>query len=227
MNKRKILKKILVVVLALVTAFASAVPAFAAVADITIPNIQLGDVSDEIVYLLKELGIDATAADVDDLMQYIVNGGKLDEWLEAKYGKDGASSVVYTAVVAALKKIITLATTTTTVSTTDFQYVPSSNATTGTTSATRFTTSLIYPSGTTEKASESEEQTGAERETGDVNGDGKVNAADARLVLRASAQLIILDNAATAVADVNGDGKITSKDARSVLRYSAGLINYF
>lgn len=58
---------------------------------------------------------------------------------------------------------------------------------------------------------------------GDVNLDGKITAADARLILRASAQLTLLSSAQFAVADVNGDGKITAADARKVLRISAQL----
>lgn len=50
---------------------------------------------------------------------------------------------------------------------------------------------------------------------GDVDGDGKVTASDARLILRASVGLETLD---LERADVDGDGKITSADAREALR---------
>lgn len=60
---------------------------------------------------------------------------------------------------------------------------------------------------------------------GDVDGDGKVRAMDARLALRASASLDKLEDAAFEAADINGDGRITANDARSILRYAAGLIN--
>ena len=60
---------------------------------------------------------------------------------------------------------------------------------------------------------------------GDVNGDGQVTAADARLVLRISASLESLENvgATLAVADMNGDEKLTAADARLVLRKAAKL----
>ena len=62
-------------------------------------------------------------------------------------------------------------------------------------------------------------------EPGDVNGDGQVTAADARLVLRISASLESLENVGTTlvVADITGDGKITAADARAVLRKAAKL----
>lgn len=50
---------------------------------------------------------------------------------------------------------------------------------------------------------------------GDVDGDGKVTASDARLILRAAVGLETLD---LERADVDGDGKITSADAREALR---------
>lgn len=55
---------------------------------------------------------------------------------------------------------------------------------------------------------------------GDVDGDGKVTAADARLILRASVGLEEVD---TDVADMDGDGKVTAADARLALRESVGL----
>lgn len=50
---------------------------------------------------------------------------------------------------------------------------------------------------------------------GDVDGDGKVTASDARLILRDS---VGLENLDLERADVDGDGKITSTDAREALR---------
>ena len=58
---------------------------------------------------------------------------------------------------------------------------------------------------------------------GDVNGDGKITAADARLILRAAAKLENLSEEQKKEADVNDDGKITAADAREVLRKSSGL----
>lgn len=62
--------------------------------------------------------------------------------------------------------------------------------------------------------------------TGDLDSDGKVTAADARLLLRASAGLHSVSGAYFIAADVNMDGKITAADARKTLRVSA-TIDYF
>lgn len=61
---------------------------------------------------------------------------------------------------------------------------------------------------------------------GDVNSDGRVTSADARLILRASAKLETLANAYFVAADVDGNGKITASDARKTLRVSA-FLTYF
>ena len=58
---------------------------------------------------------------------------------------------------------------------------------------------------------------------GDVNFDGKITAADARLILRSAAQMELLTAAQLMVADLNGDTKVNSADARKALRISAGL----
>lgn len=62
--------------------------------------------------------------------------------------------------------------------------------------------------------------------TGDLNSDGKITAADARLVLRAAAKLEDLTPAYYTAADVNLDGKVTAADARNTLRVAANL-EYF
>ncbi|MBR5232798.1 MAG: dockerin type I repeat-containing protein [Clostridia bacterium] len=58
---------------------------------------------------------------------------------------------------------------------------------------------------------------------GDVDLNGKITAADARLALRFSAKLEKLTDAQQKNAEVNKDGKVTSADARKILRVSAGL----
>lgn len=58
---------------------------------------------------------------------------------------------------------------------------------------------------------------------GDVDGDGQVTAADARLILRRAAQLIKFTMEQDALADVDNDKKVTAKDARIVLRVAAQL----
>lgn len=60
---------------------------------------------------------------------------------------------------------------------------------------------------------------------GDVDGNGKVTAADARLALRASVGLesFAVGSVKYTAADYNSDGKITAEDARAILRVSVGL----
>lgn len=60
---------------------------------------------------------------------------------------------------------------------------------------------------------------------GDVDGNGKVESADARFALRASVGLehYPADSNAFIAADADNDGKITSADARLILRASVGL----
>ena len=62
---------------------------------------------------------------------------------------------------------------------------------------------------------------------GDVDGDGKILASDARLALRASAGLEKLEGVAFLAADVNGNGKVLADDARQILRFSAHLQTSF
>ncbi len=57
-----------------------------------------------------------------------------------------------------------------------------------------------------------------QRKLGDVNGDGKVTAADSMVIQRYSVHLAQLDAEQLAAADVNGDGKVTAKDALIILR---------
>lgn len=58
---------------------------------------------------------------------------------------------------------------------------------------------------------------------GDVDGDGDVKAADARLALRASVGLETLSAEQVKLADVDCSGDIKSADARSILRAAVGL----
>ncbi len=58
---------------------------------------------------------------------------------------------------------------------------------------------------------------------GDVNGDGAVKAADARLALRYSAKLEELSEEQLGAADVDNSGKVTASDARKILRVAASL----
>ena len=58
---------------------------------------------------------------------------------------------------------------------------------------------------------------------GDVNNDGKITAADARLILRVSAKLEVLKGQSAKNADIDGDRDIDAADARAALRKSAGV----
>lgn len=58
---------------------------------------------------------------------------------------------------------------------------------------------------------------------GDLNGDGKITAADARLALRAAVGLEHFSERKKALGDVNYDGRITAADARLILRAAVGL----
>ncbi|MBR5233733.1 MAG: hypothetical protein IKW03_05955 [Clostridia bacterium] len=59
--------------------------------------------------------------------------------------------------------------------------------------------------------------------TGDVDRNGSVSARDARIVLRHSAKLELMDDSATVLADVNKDGIINASDARRILRCAAKI----
>ncbi len=73
-------------------------------------------------------------------------------------------------------------------------------------------------------AKETEEIAKLEYKVGDVNGDGKVGAVDARLILQHVANIRELSAAELARADIvgNGDG-VKATDARKVLQIVAGL----
>ncbi len=60
-------------------------------------------------------------------------------------------------------------------------------------------------------------------QTGDIDKDGKITAADARLVLRQSVGLENFSETELFTADMDSDGKITAADARIILRISVGL----
>lgn len=59
--------------------------------------------------------------------------------------------------------------------------------------------------------------------SGDMNRDGTVTAADARIALRISAQLEVATELRLEAGDTNNDGKITAVDARKILRVAANL----
>lgn len=59
---------------------------------------------------------------------------------------------------------------------------------------------------------------------GDINNDGMVNAADARLALRFSADVQEPTDDEFVLADVDGNADITAADARYITQYSSGVI---
>jgi SpoIID/LytB domain protein len=63
----------------------------------------------------------------------------------------------------------------------------------------------------------------SEYSIGDVNSDGKIQAGDARLVLRHVAMLETLTDEALKNADMDADGKVTAADARKILRIVAKI----
>ena len=58
---------------------------------------------------------------------------------------------------------------------------------------------------------------------GDTKADGKITAADARMMLRIAARLEQPDDVTKESADIDSDSKVTGKEARSVLRFAARL----
>ena len=58
---------------------------------------------------------------------------------------------------------------------------------------------------------------------GDVDGNGKITSADARIALQACARIIPLDREHSLRADVDGNDRINSSDARFILRIAARL----
>ena len=61
------------------------------------------------------------------------------------------------------------------------------------------------------------------KKLGDIDGDNKVTASDARTALRMSVKLEKITEAALKLADTDNDGKITAADARHILRTSVKL----
>lgn len=64
-------------------------------------------------------------------------------------------------------------------------------------------------------------------QTGDLNGDGQVSAADAAVVLRAASGALTLDNDAVVAADVTGSLSVNQADATAILLRASGLLNDF
>ncbi len=67
------------------------------------------------------------------------------------------------------------------------------------------------------------QEKGQPQQSGDVNGDGKVNSSDARLVLQYTVELIQLTEEQLARANMNGDTLVNSSDARMILQAAVGM----
>ena len=74
-----------------------------------------------------------------------------------------------------------------------------------------------------ERAIPALENPGTDIMLGDVNKDGKITAADARLALRIAAKIDVPDEYQAVAANYNQDDKITAADARLILRKAARI----
>lgn len=61
---------------------------------------------------------------------------------------------------------------------------------------------------------------------GDLNGDGKVSAIDARSALRYAARIESAEDVKMLSIDTDGDGKISASDARAILRVAARISQF-
>lgn len=59
--------------------------------------------------------------------------------------------------------------------------------------------------------------------TGDISGDGKIQAKDARLALRIAAKIESCNEKQLSAGDIDKNGKIDASDARKILRFAASL----
>ena len=62
---------------------------------------------------------------------------------------------------------------------------------------------------------------------GDMNGDGKVTAEDARMALRFSSRLDVYTDRQFVLADVDGDAQLTATDSSNILKYASKQITKF
>ena len=70
-----------------------------------------------------------------------------------------------------------------------------------------------------------DEQSSDARQMGDIDADGKVSAADARMILRCSVSLENFDAVQLVYSDADYSGTVDASDARTALRCSVGLEN--
>lgn len=188
------------------------------------------DAEEQLGNLLAAIGADLSILSVTDMISYLNSGNSFSDWLYYEYGDTvdipesvrnmSTKDVVLYLLGTALYPSDTTEPTTSdehTFTTTETQKNDESSSYLKETETETKTSVIIYPT----------DFTAVSRKVGDVNNDDRITAADARLVLRASAGLDSLYVGDFDVADVNGDGVITAKDARSVLRYAAGISSSF
>lgn len=76
---------------------------------------------------------------------------------------------------------------------------------------------------TTEKPSDPTTEAPSNVKLGDLDGNGKITAADARMALRIAARLDTATDDQLKAGDLDGNGKISSSEARAILRVAARL----
>lgn len=196
-------------------------------AETTASSASSGNAQEDFGAVLDEIGVSADILLVTDLVSYLNKGGSFVDWVYDNYGNEieipeSVKSMTTKEMVVYLMGTV-LYPDSTTKSETTTKYVFSASTTAEQTAestrpdASSSVTTQI-PVFTTEAL---------EYITGDVNSDGRINAGDARLALRAGASLEKLEGKAFLAADVNGDGRVTARDARSILRYSAKITSGF
>lgn len=192
----------------------------------TTASVASGNAQQDFGTVIDKIGIGSDILQVTDLVSYLNKGGSFADWVYDNYGSeveipDSVKSMsTKEMVVYLMGTVLYPDSTTKSETTTKYTFVTQTTKeaqeTTETVPTTETTT--LRPVYTTVRET---------YKTGDVNGDGKVTASDARLALRAGASIEKLDSAASDAADVNGDGRVTAADARSILRYASKITNGF
>lgn len=170
-----------------------------------------------------------------DLSNYLKAGGSFESWLYDNYGSDmdippSVKEMPPDELILYIVGLMLYPDGGNTTITDKYVFEPSTSSETSETQSEALseTTSSRLPS--YHETTDSAQNTSAydtDYIPGDVNGDGEITASDARLALRAGAQLASLGEKEFLAADVNGDKRITAKDARSILRYSAKITDSF
>ena len=174
--------------------------------------------------IMETIGIGTDVLAVTDLVAYLNSGGSFADWVYDNYGDqivvpDSIKTLSNKDLAIFLMNKVLYPDQTQTEKETTTKYIYSSDDNDFYQPTVKDEDENVAETSTTEKSSTEANI------PGDINGDGKVRALDARLALRASAKLEELEGAAFDAADINGDGRITANDARSILRYAAGLID--